>query len=426
MQILKYASRGPAVQLLQLALERAGFGALGLDGIFGEKTREAVRRFQSHSGLAADGVVGALTHRALLPWYTGYTSHRLYRGETLWTLSQMYGVPLSEIVTANPSLDAQALQVGSSVIVPLPFDVVPTNIDYSSALVGYCVRGLAARYPFVKAGELGKSVMGRPLWYLSFGSGQRRVFYNAAHHANEWITIPVLLKFFEQLSRAYATGGSIFGQSAAELFDSASIYIAPCVDPDGVDLVTGALTSGAFFESARSIAESYPAIPFPSGWKANIRGLDLNLQYPAGWEQARENKFAQGFVSPAPSDYVGTAPLTAPESRAMYDFTLSLSPSLTLSYHTQGEVIYWKYLDFEPVNSRSIAESFAAVSGYSVEETPYASGFAGYKDWFIQDYDRPGYTIECGLGENPLPISDFEEIYARNEPILVETAIFGT
>ena len=57
-------------------------------------------------------------------------------------------------------------------------------------------------------------------------------------------------------------------------------------------------------------------------------------------------------------------------------------------------------------------------SGYSVEDTPYASGFAGYKDWFIQDYNRPGYTIEVGLGESPLPLSQFDSIYRDNVGIL--------
>ena len=115
---------------------------------------------------------------------------------------------------------------------------------------------------------------------------------------------------------------------------------------------------------------------------------------------------------------MGTAPLSAPESRAVYDFTLQYSPSLTLSYHTQGNIIYWKYLDFEPEGSRAIAYRFAQSSGYEVEETPYASGFAGYKDWFIQDFNRPGYTIEAGLGINPLPMTQFEGIYAANIGIL--------
>lgn len=227
-----------------------------------------------------------------------------------------------------------------------------------------------------------------------------------------------MLKFAEQLAKARAYGQSIFGFSASELLRRSSIYIAPCVNPDGMDLVTGELNSGEYYNAAQRIAADYPSIPFPSGWKANIRGIDLNLQYPAGWSQARENKFALGFVSPAPESYVGTAPLSAPEARAMYDFTLALSPRLVLAYHTQGEVIYWRYLDYEPTNSRSIADTFAAVSGYSVEDTPYASGFAGYKDWFIQDFNRPGYTIEAGIGTNPLPVSQFDKIYADNLGIL--------
>ena len=106
----------------------------------------------------------------------------------------------------------------------------------------------------------------------------------------------------------------------------------------------------------------------------------------------------------------------------MYDFTLSLSPKRTLAYHTQGEVIYWRYLDLEPKGARILGERFAALSGYALEDTPYASGFAGYKDWFIQSFDRPGYTIEAGRGVNPLPLSQFDKIYSDNLGILVSAA----
>ena len=190
-----------------------------------------------------------------------------------------------------------------------------------------------------------------------------------------------------------------------------------------IDLVTGELRQGEYYEGARRIAAAAPRIPFPSGWKANIRGIDPNLQYPAGWEQAREIKFAQGVRAPAPADYVGPAPLTAPESRAMYDYTQRLSPDLVLAYHSQGRVIYWQYLDIEPPGARRIAELFGAVSGYAAAEVPFASGFADYKDWFLQDYDRPGYTIEVGRGVNPLPISDFDAIYRENLGILTLAAL---
>ena len=423
MRLLKYGSSGPAVQLLQLALTRAGYGSLDTDGLFGRATQSALQRFQRSMGLNPDGIMGPLSHRAILPWYLGYVLHRVRPGDTVFSLARHYGSSQDAIFLANPGLDPLMLLPGQELVIPFSFPVVPTGISFFSALVGYCVRGLAARYPFIATGEIGKSVMGRPIWRLSLGTGRNRVLYNASHHANEWICTPLLLKFTEELALAFASGGRIFSQSAAELMDYASIYIVPAVNPDGIDLATGELQSGEYYQAARRIAADYPAYPFPQGWKANVQGVDLNLQYPAGWEQAKEIKFAQGIVSPAPADYVGGSPLSAPEARAMYDYTMALDPSLILAYHTQGEVIYWKYLDFEPPNSRNIAGTLSAVSGYAVEDTPYASGYAGYKDWFIQDFDRPGYTVEAGKGQNPLPISQFDSIYRDNLGILTMSAL---
>lgn len=290
---------------------------------------------------------------------------------------------------------------------------------YNSLTSRYEIEELKRSYPFLETGSIGKSVMGRPIPYIVIGTGSTQVFYNASFHANENITTGILLRFAREYARAYAQGRDLYGVSAKELFASYRLYLVPMVNPDGVDLVNGLLRSGSYYEQARTIAAAYPQIPFPNGWKANIDGVDLNLQFPAGWEQAKMIKTAQGYTAPAPRDYVGSAPLTAPESRAVYDFTRAHDFSLILAYHTQGEVIYWKYLDYEPARSYEIAQYFGRVSGYTVEETPSASGYAGYKDWFIQEYDRPGYTIEAGLGENPLPESQFDQIYEANKGILL-------
>lgn len=196
-------------------------------------------------------------------------------------------------------------------------------------------------------------------------------------------------------------------------------FLVPMVNPDGVDLVNGMLESTGYERQAEQIAADYPDIPYPSGWKANIEGTDLNLQFPAGWERAREKKFALGYTSPAPRDYVGSAPLVALESAAVEVFTVEHDFSMILAYHTQGETIYWKYADYEPENSYRIAQYFGTVSGYQVEQTPAESGYAGYKDWFIQTYNRPGYTIEVGRGVNPLPLSQFPQIYRDNLGILL-------
>lgn len=96
---------------------------------------------------------------------------------------------------------------------------------------------------------------------------------------------------------------------------------------------------------------------------------------------------------------------------------------MILAYHTQGQEIYWQFQDYAPPEAEGIGETFANVSGYRLADVPFASSFAGYKDWFLQEYRRPGYTIEAGIGNNPLPISQFNEIYNDNIGILVLGAI---
>ena len=93
-----------------------------------------------------------------------------------------------------------------------------------------------------------------------------------------------------------------------------------------------------------------------------------------------------------------------------------------LALHSQGRVIYWQFEDYDVPGARELGEEFARVSGYQLEDTPYESAFAGYKDWFIKNFRRPGYTIEVGSGQNPLPIQQFAEIYRDTLGILVTAA----
>ena len=301
--------------------------------------------------------------------------------------------------------------------------IVPTDVPMTSRLAEQLVRELTAQYPFLRSETLVSTRLGRPILALTIGTGPRRVLYSAAHHANEWLTATVLLKFTEDLAEAIQSGSQLGGVDAAQLAEQTTIHIVPMVDPDGVDLVTGAIAPGTEdYAQAQALAENYPAIPFPDGWKANLSGVDLNLQYPAGWLRAREIKFSQGYTRPGPRDYVGRFPLSQPESQALYDYTERVDPAIVIAWHSQGEVIYWQYGGIEVSGARELAERFADASGYALEDTPYNSSFAGYKDWFIQAYRRPGFTIEVGTGTNPLPLEQFASIYAASLPILLEGA----
>lgn len=393
------------MELYELALRRAGVPDLA--------------EFQRREGLPPTGIPDALTWEALLPWLTGYRLLRVEPGDNYSRIAARFGTTVRALITANPSQDPLRLLVGQYLVVPLGFPVVPGGLPFTWQLLRLCLRGLAARYPFLTVRDIGETFYGRIIPVVSVGLGPRKALYNGSHHANEWITTPLLLRFLEEYARAISENGTVFGYSAQALYQRTTLFLVPMVNPDGVDLVTGGLPEESpAYENARRLAENYPEIPFPEGWKANLRGVDLNLNYPARWEQARENKFAQGFTRPGPRDYVGTAPLDQPESAAMAGLTDRVSPDLTLSYHTQGGVIYWKFLNMEPEGARELGEEFASVSGYSLEDVPFASGFAGYKDWFILTRDLPGYTIEVGSGVNPLPISQLEDVYRRNLGIL--------
>ncbi|MBO4212221.1 MAG: LysM peptidoglycan-binding domain-containing protein [Oscillospiraceae bacterium] len=393
------------MELYELALRRAGAPSL--------------QEFQRKEGLVPTGRPDAPTWSALLPWLKGYRAYRVVPGDNYSRIAARFGTTVRAIITANPNQDPLNLFVGQLLTIPLGFEVVPTDLPFTYELLLFCLEGLAARYPFLTLRPIGETAYGRKIQQISVGLGPRRVLYNGAHHANEWITTPLLMKFLESYARAISENGRIFGFSAQKLYQRVTLHLVPMVNPDGVDLVTGGLREGEpGWAEAKALSEAYPAIPFPEGWKANLRGVDLNLNYPALWEQARENKFAQGYDRPGPRDYVGPRPLSEPESEAMVRLTELIKPGLTLSYHSQGEVVYWKFLQIEVPGAQALGERFAAVSGYRLEDVPFASGFAGYKDWFILTRDLPGYTVEVGRGENPLPLSQFGDIYAKNLGIL--------
>lgn len=302
-------------------------------------------------------------------------------------------------------------------------NVVTTNINYSSPILHQNLVNLLKLYPFLNVQIVSNSVLGTPIYVIKLGTGPKQVFYSAGIHANEWITSIILMKFIEDYSKSYASNNKLYNYSINDIFNSCSIYIMPMINPDGIDLVTGYLQQNSSpYIKAEKIASNFPYIPFTNGWKSNINGVDLNLQFPAGWKNAKEIKYAQGFTTPAPRDFVGTAPLTEPESIAVYNFTLQHNFDLILSYHSQGEVIYWQFQDYNPPNIFYIGTQFSNISGYSLEDTPYNSSFAGYKDWFIQTYNKPGYTIEVGKGINPLPLTQFDQIYNENIGILLYAA----
>jgi g-D-glutamyl-meso-diaminopimelate peptidase len=285
--------------------------------------------------------------------------------------------------------------------------------DYGYDALMEDIKRLRQSYSFLKISDIGESVMGKPIPAIRIGNGSKEVHYNGAVHANEWITSPLLMKFIEDIARACACGYPLRGRDMRELFKHVSLWVVPMVNPDGVELVQKGITPRHPYYR-QLLNWNNGSFDF-TNWKANIRGVDLNDQFPAHWEAERDRRDVRG---PGPRDYTGTAPLTEPEAAALFQFTKSRDFSHVVSFHTQGREIYWNYRDCEPDEAEEMARGLSKACGY--QPVRLTGSDAGFKDWFIQEYRRPGFTVEVGYGTNPLPVSQFPQLYKEVVGLMLE------
>ena len=267
-------------------------------------------------------------------------------------------------------------------------------------------------YPFIKFFKFGQSVMGRPLYGIKIGDGQNKVLYVAAHHSLEWLTSAMIMSFVEIYADAIKNDRELCGYNARELSEQSTMYIIPMLNPDGIDLVAGKIPQdNPFYEN---IVNQVGDIDFANLWQANINGVDLNHNYNAS--------FSPILSAHAPSRYGGPFPESEPESSALANLTRAIAPDLVIAFHSQGEEIYYDFEGHVPPRGEELAREFARISGYTLAQPSGSAAFGGYKDWFIKEFDRPGFTIEIGLGKNPLGFDQLEKVIGGNICIMMFAA----
>lgn len=241
---------------------------------------------------------------------------------------------------------------------------------------------------------IGKSLCGRSIYALYTGSGRKCPLIAAGFHGTEYLTVLAALRFAFECSQ--------------------SAVIIPCVNPDGTEIaIHGADAACRYRRFVRQTGAW-------SRWQANARGVDINHNFDADWENVKRRERETGIFNPEPTRFGGCCPESEPETRALTRLCRKNRFLRVLALHSQGREIYWNFGDCTPAECKSLAEKMASVSGYKVASPePLAVG-GGFKDWFIAAFHRCGYTVEMGLGKNPLPLSDFETEYPAVERILSE------
>ncbi|CAH0176140.1 Gamma-D-glutamyl-L-diamino acid endopeptidase 1 [Peribacillus sp. Bi96] len=325
---------------------------------------------------------------------------------TLADIALQYHLPLDAIILMN-QVEEKPFSV--PVRVMYPFLVTEKPYDYQSLLDDLEI--LSFHYPFIKIESIGKSVLGKELLEVRIGQGDKVIHYNGSFHANEWITSAVLMKWLNDLLLALTNDCTLCGLDCMPYYHDVTISMVPMVNPDGVELVLKGEQAAEGKVDVLKINNGNPAF---YAWKANIRGVDLNNQYPANWEIEKRRKIPK---APAPRDFPGETALSEPEALALKELAEKRNFERVLALHTQGKEFYWGYEGHEPEQAASIAREFEERSGYRAVQ--YVDSHAGYKDWFIQEFKRGGFTIELGKGINPLPLSHLPGIYEDSIKILM-------
>lgn len=293
------------------------------------------------------------------------------------------------------------------------------NIDYDYISLKKLIDKICEKYPFINRKTIGKSCGGRDIVSLNLGKGEEYVLFAAAFHGSEHITTNVLMMFFEDLCEALSRGCFLAGINMRKALFGRGIIVIPAINPDGCEIsILGKTGAGKDSEKISGICKN-DYLHF----NANLRGVDINHNFDADWDNLRKREIESGIFGPAPSRFGGTKPESEPETVALCELCRSKQIRHVLAIHSQGEVIYWTFGDRKPPKSERMAQIMATSSGYALDVPLGLASGGGFKDWFISEFNRPGFTVEIGVGENPLPIESAFEIYKKICEMLSLSAI---
>lgn len=281
-------------------------------------------------------------------------------------------------------------------------------------------------YPDICSWEaIAETADGRKVWLLVIGDPQagKKVFVNAGIHGREYLTSQLVMKQAVEFLR-HLQEGDVYGTASyASLLENTAVYVIPMVNPDGISIsqmgMDGILTDQVR-QKVEQIAQLDGQAPdgnYLTRWKANGNGVDLNRNFDALWDS-----YQDPAGHPSSDHYKGTKPGSEPESAALIALTEQESFLRTISYHTQGSVIYWYFAQEGELleQSKSFAERIAYLTGYMLDDNFQNLDPAGYKDWAILQKEIPSLTIEVGRDTSPVPWEQMEEIWNRNQYVWEE------
>lgn len=192
---------------------------------------------------------------------------------------------------------------------------------------------------------IGHSVSGEPILASRYGTGQDVTLIMGGFHGDEPGSTAVCRELEGYL------------QAHPEACDGQAVLLVPAVNPDGL----------------------------AAGTRANARGVDLNRNWPEGWERAPTGKLSHG-----------EAPLSEPEAQAIARLLEDCRPQKVINLHQQMNML-------NPTGARglALAEEMQRHNGLRIDEGVGYPTPGCFGDYCGRQLGLAMVTYELPAGENP-------------------------
>lgn len=246
--------------------------------------------------------------------------------------------------------------------------------------------------------SLGTTYEGRDIWMVKLSDhveqeeSEPGVLFMGAHHGNEKPGYEVCIFFIQYMVDHYTNATT---PEVREAINSTQIYLIPMVNPDGVEVNT-----------RKNMVPNHG----PLGLKNEVTsyGVNLNRNYADNWflYYLFPVRFSLPFAYPDSSmNYRGPSPFSENETQAVKHFADTHNVSISISYHTYGEVIFYPWMHTtrqtpdEPL-FRSVGENISNMNGYYLYvKKNYVINRPGgtlgtSENWLYRTYGVIAFTIE--------------------------------
>ena len=272
---------------------------------------------------------------------------------------------------------------------PVFKSIIDTTYAESYSSINSTIKKLYALYPDkITITTLGTSEAGKSIPMITLGNGEKKALIVGAFHAREHITTKYILRCIEDYCFATtSSSGKLGSYNIKALLNEYTLYIVPCTNPDGLEIIRSRLSPKN--HTVKDLSE----------YKANYNGVDLNRNFPLAWD-----KINNGVTKPSDYYFKGYSAGDQKETQALMILCQNNSFEFMLSIHIKGNCLYWgdTYNTTYNAQYKAFANDIAnACDFYMTQPTKSATSYGGgFENWFRHTYNKPGVCVELSDVDN--------------------------